>query len=94
MVTGKKKKSMEGIGVVDLLVLVASEGVWECVLAATSRADTVPPVSGAPQHSPQAGAQGCTAKLGDNRPSSHSGASHSPYRVRTSYFLGDKVPLL
>lgn len=44
---------MEGIGVVDLLVLVASEGVWECVLAATSRADTVPPVSAAPQHSPR-----------------------------------------
>lgn len=67
-----------------LLVLVASEGVQECVLAATSRAATVPPTQWGPSTFPrtlplcQAGAQGCTSKLGESRPSSQSGASHSP----------------
>lgn len=53
MLTGEKNpwKGLEW-EFLDLLVLVASEGVQEHVLAATSRAATVPSVTGAPQHSP------------------------------------------
>lgn len=41
----------------------------------------------------QAGVQGCTSKLGESRPSSHSGASHSPWGFPTSHLLGGRVSL-